>query len=425
MAASTTGYRTGAYRIGFVGLGKLGMPCAEVFSEHYDVVGYDIAPRQSAHVRIAGNLAEVVQGRDIIFVAVPTPHEAAYGGERPISAMAPKDFDYSLVRQSLAELNALTSREQLVVLISTVLPGTCRAHLVSLLPNARFIYNPYLIAMGSVKWDLANPEMIIIGTQDGSCTGDAAILQALYAPIVAKPRYAIGTWDEAECIKIFYNTFISMKIGIVNMIQDVAEANGNMNVDVVTDALKAADQRIVSTRYLTAGMGDGGPCHPRDNIALRFLAERLDLGYDMFQAIIESRERQARNLARVVVGAAERRGLPIVINGKSYKPGVPFTDGSYSVLVAHFIGELGHAVTWADPQTGDAPVIDGPAVFLLAHNATVAYASGFGGQATQAMYCAPAPGSTVVDPWRLFPPTPGIEVISYGDTRGRPARFAD
>ena len=83
------------------------------------------------------------------------------------------------------------------------------------------------------------------------------------------PRYVIGTWDECECIKVFYNTFISTKIGLVNMIQDVAEKQGNINVDVVTTALAKSDQRIMGPSYMKAGMGDGGACHPRDNIALR------------------------------------------------------------------------------------------------------------------------------------------------------------
>ena len=60
------------------------------------------------------------------------------------------------------------------------------------------------------------------------------------------PRYVVGTWDECECIKIFYNTFISAKLSLVNMIQDVAEKQGNINVDVVTDALRKSDQRIIS-----------------------------------------------------------------------------------------------------------------------------------------------------------------------------------
>ena len=140
-----------------------------------------------------------------------------------------------------------------------------------------------LFRSGSVAWDMINPEMVIVGTEDGSLTGDAQLLKDFYAPLMENnPRYAIGTWDEAEAIKVFYNTFISAKIGLVNMIQDVAMKNGNMDVDVVTDALADSNIRIISKKYMTAGMGDAGPCHPRDNIALRYLAENLDLGYDIF-----------------------------------------------------------------------------------------------------------------------------------------------
>jgi UDPglucose 6-dehydrogenase len=74
-------------------------------------------------------------------------------------------------------------------------------------------------------------------------------------------------------MKIFYNTFISNKISLVNMIQDVAVKLGNMNVDRVTTALTKSTQRITGPAYMRAGMGDGGACHPRDNIALRWLAK--------------------------------------------------------------------------------------------------------------------------------------------------------
>ena len=190
--------------------------------------------------------------------------------------------------------------------------------------------------MGSVKWDMVNPEMVIIGTEDGHLTGDAQLLKDFYAPLMENdPRYAIGTWDEAEAIKIFYNTFISAKVGLVNMIQDVAMRNGNMNVDVVTDALINATMRIVSGKYMKAGMGDGGACHPRDNIALRYLADKLNLGYDFFEGIMRSREMQAKKLAERLVELSITHTLPIVIHGKAYKPDVDFLDGSYSLLIGH------------------------------------------------------------------------------------------
>jgi UDPglucose 6-dehydrogenase len=88
--------------------------------------------------------------------------------------------------------------------------------------------------MGTVKWDMVNPEMIMIGTEDGKEDTLAGELVALYRPMMQNnPRIVIGTWDECEAIKIFYNTFISAKIGLANMIQDFAMKIGNINVDVV------------------------------------------------------------------------------------------------------------------------------------------------------------------------------------------------
>ena len=227
-----------------------------------------------------------------------------------------------------------------------VLPGTVRRELEPLITNARFAYNPYLIAMGTVKWDFLNPEMIMIGTDDGSETGDAKEIVDFYKTMMQNdPRYIIGTWDECECIKVFYNTFISAKLSLVNMIQDVAEKQGNINVDVVTKALADSDQRIMGPKYMTAGMGDGGACHPRDNIALRYMSDNLGLGYDLFDAVMNAREIQAKNLADKLVSY----GNPVIIVGLAYKPNVKYVDGSYSMLVGHYVKEAGQKLFYHDP----------------------------------------------------------------------------
>jgi UDPglucose 6-dehydrogenase len=405
--------------VAMIGLGKLGLPCAEVMAEHYNVAGYDIAlVEPTMLVNIKRSIKEAVEDADIIFVAVPTPHDPAYGGSTPIADMPPKDFDYSTVQKVLTEINRHVYQDQLVVLISTVLPGTVREHLVKCITNARFIYNPYLIAMGSVKWDMVNPECLIIGTEDGTWTGDAKILADFYKPLMKNdPQINVGTWDEAEAIKVFYNTFISAKIGLVNMIQDVAEVNGNINVDVVTDALKAATQRITGPKYLTAGLGDAGACHPRDNIALRFLAEKLDLGYDLFHAIMHSRDKQAERMAQRLIDLHKETGLPVVIHGRAYKPYVPYTIGSYSELVGHFVEAADIHLTYVDPLTGDMHYNGLPAIFLMAHNAEVTY-SGTGVELQpDSLYCDIPTGSIVVDPWRQFPNVDGVRVIHYGNPR--------
>jgi UDPglucose 6-dehydrogenase len=406
-------------KVGFVGIGKLGMPCAETMALHYEVTGYDIIPKTSEKIKISDNLRGAVAGKDIVFVAVQTPHDPDYDGSKPITHLPNKDFDYTIVKSVLEQIDAWASPNQLVVLISTVLPGTVRRELRPCITNARFIYNPYLIAMGSVEWDMINPEMVIIGTEDGSETTDARELIDFYKPLMEKnPRYVVGTWDEAECIKIFYNTFISTKIALVNMIQDVAIKSKNINVDVVTDALANSNIRIMSSKYMRAGMGDAGPCHPRDNIALRWLAENLNLGYDIFDTIMGAREMQARNLARFLKRIQIEKNLPIYILGKAYKPDVDILDGSYSLLLGHYLNELQAKFYYIDPLTGDKPPFNNgmPVIAFLAHNRTVTY--GYtGNKNEQELYCELEDGSVIVDPWRQYKTNKDYEVIHYGNTR--------
>ena len=371
--------------IGFIGTGKLGMPCAETIAQKgHSVTGYDIVRQKSYLVTMLTSIQGLVKGRDIVFVAVPTPHDPAYDGRAPTAHLEPKDFDYSIVKEVLAEANKHMTKDQLLVLVSTVLPGTVRRELVELVPNTRFVYNPYLIAMGSVAWDMVNPEMVMIGTEDGTATGDAKQLVDFYKTIMENdPRYVIGTWDECECIKVFYNTFISAKIGLVNMIQDVAQQQGNINVDIVTSALADSTQRIMGPQYMKAGMGDGGACHPRDNIALRYLSDKLNLEYDLFGAIMDARQQQAKNMAIEIL----KYGNRIQFSSDSYKPNVEYIDGSYSLLVQHYIKELGAWVVDNDPH-----------IFVRVHETDD----------------IPA-GVRVFDPWRSYKGS--NECISYGNTR--------
>jgi UDPglucose 6-dehydrogenase len=410
-------------KIGFIGIGKLGLDCAEVMAEKHEVRGYDIYPRTSDSVKVC-DIDELVNESEWIFIAVPTPHVEGYDGSVPSSHMTPRDFGHEAVIDAINKVNAHARSSKKVVLISTVLPGTTRKHFVPLLdPKHQFLYNPYLIAMGSVKWDMVNPEMIMIGTEDGDWNGIAGELKDLYDTVMQNdPRYEIGTWDECEAVKIFYNTFISAKVGLVNMIQDFAMKIGNINVDVVTNALARSTMRIMGPKYMTAGMGDAGACHPRDNIALRWLAKEYDIGYDLFDTVMHAREIQARNLAEFLISHAKQHALGIVIHGKAYKPDVPYCIGSYSTLVGHYIKEAGFEVRYLDPLADDPTDVvtdlTGPAVILWAHDRKITYEY-TGDQPETEPYCDIPQGSVIVDPWRKLSDIAGLTVVHYGNTRAK------
>ena len=402
--------------IGFIGLGKLGLECAEVFAEHYNTYGYDIYARESNSVKICETMEETVKNSDWIFIAVQTPHEEEYGGGVPSAHLDPRDFDYNIVKEVLTDINKYADESKNIALISTVLPGTTRREFDELLDNHTLIYNPYLIAMGSVAWDMVNPEMVIIGSKDANDSRVGELID-IYKPLMENdPRYETGTWEEAEAIKIFYNTMLSTKIGLVNMFQDFAMKIGHIDIDVVTNALSNSTLRVISSKYMTAGLGDAGPCHPRDNIALRWLANEYNLGYDMFDTIMHAREVQAKNLANFLVAQSELYELPIVIHGKAYKPDVPYTIGSYSILIGYYITEVGHDVLYVDPLTNDE-LESMQAVVLLAHNRKITY--GYtGNEEKDRFYFDIKPGSVLVDPWRKMDlDNTTYRVVHYGNTR--------
>jgi len=372
-------------KIGFIGLGKLGMPCAEAIAKKgFHVAGYDIADKRSDLVEIRDSIKDLCHDRDIVFVATPTPHEEGYDGREPTSDKEVKDFNYDSVKNVLQKCNKHMTASQSLVLVSTVIPGTIRRELAPLVDNVKLLYNPYLIAMGTVAQDLLNPEMVMIGTKKGiyKTAHKAQQLENFYNQICENsPRTEFGTWEEVECMKIFYNTFISNKIALVNMIQDVSYKLGNMNVDKVTEALSKSTMRIISSKYMKAGMGDGGSCHPRDNIALRWLAKELGLGYDLFGAIITAREKQAENMALAIL----KHGKAVCFSSDSYKPGTNMTTGSYSLLVQHYVVKHGGQIV----NGFDTPV----AVIVRVHETDQISAD---------------ENTIIFDPWRTYPPAKNV-----------------
>ena len=386
-------------KIGFVGLGHLGKDAAEVIAEHHDVIGYDIREDIDVGVTVSSSLEFAVKDKDVVFVAVPTPHDPLYDGKEPTSHLPPKDFDYSIAKEVIGQVDNYVNEQTLIVLISTVLPGTVRREILPLVKNGRFIYNPYLIAQGTVQHDMKNPEMIMIGTDNGEEDDDVKLLYDLYDPMVPdNTRYEIGTWEEIEALKVFYNTFITAKLCLVNMIQDVAMKVGHINVDVVTDALKHSTQRIMGPSYMMAGFGDGGACHPRDNIALRHMAKRLNLGYDLFDSIMKVREQQAYNMARYVM----QYQMPVVILGKAFKPGIDQTIGSPSMLVGWYIENLDDSMKVHYDSAPD----DGAYTYLIHDKGLMPEKFN--------------PGSCIIDPYRTLKHSDATKhcvIKHYGNTR--------
>jgi UDPglucose 6-dehydrogenase len=149
--------------------------------------------------------------------------------------------------------------------------------------------------------------------------------------------------------------------------------------------MSKCDQKIMSPAYMKPGMGDGGACHPRDNIALRWLAKELNLGYDIFETVMTAREKQAENMAKEIL----KHGNNIHCTSDFYKPGTNQVDGSSSLLLQHYIVKHGGQIT----NGFDSPI----EVIVRIHESDK-----FEVDET----------TIIFDPWRTYPPGPNV--IYYG-----------
>ncbi len=415
-------------KIAWLGLRRLGLPCALAIADHpdHDVIGYDPAHTELSKpdwdepgvterlartsLTVAPTVEKAIADADVVFVAVQTPHAPDYDGSKPMPDRR-RDFDYTALKtacRSVCDAAHQLDRHVTLVVVSTVLPGTMDRHIRPMLgDNVTLVYNPFFIAMTSTISDFLAPEFVLTGADRDA---DVDPLRKLYGSLHDRPVYRCSI-PSAELTKVAYNTFISAKIAVANSLMEICHHTG-ADVDEVTDALALATDRVVSAKYLRGGMSDGGACHPRDLIAMSWLAEQLGLSYDLFGSLVRGREQQTGWLADLAIEQARLTGLPIVVLGKAYKAGTNLTQGSPGYLLVRALQDKVRVpgrrimVSHVDPCVDSSHRYGegiGRAVYVIATNHDLFH-----------QWTFPA-GSVVLDPWRSYlDPQPGVTLIRVG-----------
>jgi UDPglucose 6-dehydrogenase len=355
-----------------VGLGKLGASmAAAIASRGFYVIGVDVshravelvnaghAPVQETNLeetiaanreRLRATLShrEAILNSDVTFVVVPTPSD-----DRGAFSLQYAAWAFREIGRALKEKDGYHN----VVLTSTVLPGSTRYGLLPILERESgkvsgrdfgLCYSPEFIALGSVIHDFLNPDFVLIGEFDERCGSQ---LEACYAQIMEnKPPCQRMSIENAELTKIAVNTFVTTKITFANMLADLCERIPGGDVDVVTNAL-GFDKRI-GHRYLKGALGYGGPCFPRDNVALSFIARALGSRAEL----AETTDRTNRALPEKVVERLRpliRRGMTVAVLGLAYKPFSHVVEESQSIYLAKALSKIGARVVAYDPLAGE------------------------------------------------------------------------
>jgi UDPglucose 6-dehydrogenase len=326
-------------KLAVIGCGKLGAPLVTCLAKAgHSVVGIDINENLIQNLKsrkifwqepnlvnyletyknlinFTSNFDENLQEVTTSFIIVPTPSDS--------NGVYSIDFVLSAVKNLCEKINESIFESHTIVIVSTVMPGDTEGRItdaVKLAAGEKFerfkiCYSPEFIALGSVIYNIENPDMILIGQSDE--TVGSKLEKILSSMTVNTPTVLRLTIAEAEIAKIAINSFVTTKISFSNQISEICEKFSNTSAENVLKAI-GTDSRIGNS-YLKQGTSYGGPCFPRDNRAFAKFAESLGISLDLALAADRINNRQNQRLSQLL-----NKIVPTVKNilavGFSYKP---------------------------------------------------------------------------------------------------------
>jgi UDPglucose 6-dehydrogenase len=357
-----------------IGIGKLGLPLAAYYAHRgYKVIGVDVNQAivdavnrgsspiyepglqeilKEGHGRLSAtkDTKLAVDSSEITFILVPTPSEQ-HGS-----------FSTKFTEEAASNIGAaLSSKDDfhVVVLTSTVMPGTTEKVIKPILEKTSgkkcgvdfgLCYNPEFIALGSVIKDLSSPDAVLIGESDMK-SGD--MLSEVYETVcINNPPVARMSTYNAELAKLALNVFVTTKISLANTFAEICEQLPGGDIDAVTRFL-GLDSRI-GPKYLKGGLGFGGPCFPRDNLAFIHLAKQLDMLAWLQDATHMVNSHQNERIAGLIQKKlGDFNGKTVSILGITYKPNTDVVEASASLETAKELLSSGASLRIYDPAGND------------------------------------------------------------------------
>lgn len=355
-------------RIAVVGLGKLGSSFAAVLAAaKHQVIGLDVndetvrlvnagvapvketgldALMEYAHpyLRATGNVAEAVAESSIAFIVVPTPSDNA--------GRFVNTYVIDAVRSIGLELRK-TDDWYTIAVVSTVMPGSIRGPIARALEetsgrtvgiDVSVAFVPAFIALGSVINDLTHPDMVMVGSDDE--VGIFSVRSALVPIHQNEPVWHSMSSVDAELAKIGLNGALVVKASYANMMGEICESIPGANARAVMRAI-GSDTRI-GPKFLQPGAPCGGPCLPRDCMALAMAA--TDAGVDAPLAVAGQKinDRQVLRIAAKVVD--DKR---VAVLGLTYKTDTDVIEASLGSKLVELLEDREINVVSYDPTVAD------------------------------------------------------------------------
>ena len=305
---------------------------------------HELVSRQvgSGRLSFTTDLNELVKFADVLIFAVGTP-----GGENG-------DPDLSFINELAMSVGQLMESDKTVVVKSTVPPGTAKT--LELIISSELakrglsfrvtvVSNPEFLREGSAVVDFLQPDRIIVGIADQL---DVSTMKSLYAPLIRdQHRMLVMSRESAELTKYAANAMLATRISFMNEIAQLAERVG---ADINSVELGVGSDRRVGSEYLSAGIGFGGSCFPKDLKALSIMGAANSLQMHLVDATLTINSQQRHVLIEKDISHfSSLKGLKCAVWGLSFKPETDDTRNSPSLEIIELLLDEGAVVVAYDP----------------------------------------------------------------------------
>jgi len=284
------------------------------------------------------NAVDAVRDSEISFVCVGTP------------SLRSGKLDLGYVERVVHEIGLALKQKKsyhVIVLRSTVLPGTTEALVIPTLEKASgrragtdfaVCYNPEFMREGSAVADFLQPPYTVLGAQDPA---HLVVVRQLYSA-VSSPVFETSI-TVAEMVKYVSNAFHAVKIGFANEVGTLCKSLG-VDAEAVTKIYTADTKLNISPAYLSPGFAFGGSCLPKDLRALSHRAKELDLELPLLESVLPS---NAQHIDRAVELVLRTNKKKISFLGLSFKPGTDDLRESPQVqMIKRLLGEGCQVRVW-------------------------------------------------------------------------------
>ena len=347
-------------RVAIIGQGYVGLTIAVgAASAEHSVVGFDVNQdlvdqlnSGNSHIegisdsQLAGFVSNglfaastepsVLEGSDVIVIAVPTPLDND------------RNPDLSFVHAAAELINQHVKTPALVINESTSYPGTLRKEIAARITDVEHLFasSPERVDPGNTQWGTKNTPRLIGGLTPAAVAKAVEFYGSFCDSIIE-----VSSPEVAEAAKIFENTFRQVNIALVNEFAQISDALGISSREVI----KAAATKPYGFMPFNPGPGVGGHCIPVDPSYLAHVANEVGVPATFIKRANEvNLAMPAYVVKRVVVGAGGSiAGKSIVVVGVSYKANVADTRETPAAAVIDLLRGQGANVVWHDDLVGN------------------------------------------------------------------------